>query len=235
LAELPSETEFSDEVPQLEFVVMRPMQEADYFIEIPSLILHVLHYSYKYSKMEISRLLDERSSLIFSEFLLPDEVFQFLVKTLSLLFTPDLYFTATLNSSSPLFQIRSTLTISLIPNVANLKNYQAAINRITLNAVIQNAIPVSSAFYDGMIRNFAAKEVPHLFEIQHMRQNAELFMLSSSAANSQAVSKTLIDESEFFDSLSTVLFARLLKIEHGFMFVLLVAKKYFVAAAIVER
>jgi hypothetical protein len=185
--------------------------------------------------MEISRLLDERPSLIFSDFLLADEVFQFLVKNPTLLLRPDLYLAAILDSSSPLFQIGSTLAISLIPNAANLKNYQGAIDLITLNAAIESAIPVSSAFYDAMIRNFAASEVPHRFEIQYMRQNAELFMLSPSVANSQSVSKTLIDESEFFDSLSTVLFARLLKIEHGFMFVLLVAKKYFASAPTMER
>jgi hypothetical protein len=81
---------------------------------------------------------------------------------------------------------------------------------------------------------FAASESLHRFEVQEFGQLTDLFVLSPSVVNWKVFSELLFDSSTNFDSLRLLL-ERLVGIDHGFIFVLLITSQHFRSSAQLEQ
>jgi hypothetical protein len=216
--------------------LFRSFQEGDYFTEVPSLILEVVHYPAQYGKHDVTKLIEERRGLVLSNFLLAHGVIDFLAQNPTYLSKPDGYVSALLDSASPLFPIGEKLVTQVLPRCsASLRSYETAIALLRINGYsLPSAIPVSSAYYRAMMKASAGSDAPHRFEVQELNQLTELFLLSPSISNWRPFADVLSDVSEFFDSMR-LLFERLVGIGHGFLFVLLIAKAHLAVAPALER
>jgi hypothetical protein len=226
----------AEQYPQLAAVLNRSFQEGDYFTEVPSLILEVTRHHTQYSKHDITKLLEERRSIILSDFVLAESVFNFLHLNPIFLTKVDPYLSALLDCTSPLFAIGWQLATQLIPLCSNsLRNYDTPIALIRISGwSLPSAIPVSSAYFRAMMKAFAAHESLHRFEVQELAQLTELFLSNPSVPTWKPFSQALADSSEYCDLLR-LLVERLVGIPHGFVFVLLIANQHFKTSADFEQ
>jgi hypothetical protein len=218
-------------------VLFRTIQEGDYFTEVPSLILDIIRHPNQYVKQDVVRLLDDRRGIVLSDFVLAAEVFQFLKQNPEFLAKPEGYLAAILDASSPLFTIGANLAIDIFATVPGaLRGCQPAIDMLPIAGwSLSSAMEVSSAFYHAVAKAVEASESVHRFEVQELRQLADLFLLNPSADNGRRMARALIEASDLVDSVAGVLLGSLVGIEHGFVFVVQVANQYFNGAVEIEQ
>jgi hypothetical protein len=222
--------------PTLMPILFRSFQEGDYFTEVPSLILEVTRHHAQYSKHDVTKLLEERRSIVLSDFVLAESVFNFLNHNPGFLTKVDPYLSSILDCTSPLFAIGWQLATQLIPLCSSsLRSYDTLIAHIRISGYsLPSAIPVSSAYFRAMMRAFAAHESPHRFEVQELGQLTELFLTNPSISNWRLFAQALADSSEYCDSLR-LLVERLVGTGHGFIFVLLISNQHFTTSADFEQ
>jgi hypothetical protein len=218
--------------PQFGPVLFRTVQEGDDFTEVPSLILEIVRHHNQFARHDVVRLLEDRRNIVLSDFVLADEALKFLTQNPAFITKVDVYLSAILDAGSPLFQMGAPLAAALMMRAStSLRNYQSAIDMIPIKGYsLPGAMTLSSAFYRAMIKVFEASESAQRFEVQELRQIADLFLLNPSVGNCQHISKTLAEVSHFVDFVSGVLLGTLIGIEGQFIFVLLLANTYFASS-----
>jgi hypothetical protein len=230
-------TRTGEERPEFGFVLFRTIQEGDYFTEVPSLILEIIRHPKQCSRQDVVRLLDDRRGTVLSDFILAAEVFRFLKESPEFLSKPEGYLAAILDASSPLFAIGANVAPDIFARAPSaLQSCQPAIEMLPITGwSLSSAMEVSSAFYHAVAKAFEASESAHRFEVQELRQLADLFLLNPSPDTGLHMATALIEASELVDSVAGVLLGSLVGIGHGFVFVLQVANQYFKGAVETEQ
>jgi hypothetical protein len=226
----------SEQKPQLAPIVYRTFQEADYFTEVPSLILDIVAHHTQYPKADVVRLIDDRKVLILSEPILAETMVGFLRANPTFTSKVESFLPALLDPSSGLFVSGASWTVQLLSQwTGSLGNYESAMTLIRVGGYSPScSVPISSAYYRARLKLSPAGDSAQRLKMQELLQLTELFLQNPDSQTCQELSAVLVDSGKFFDSTSLLL-GRVAAIDSRFAWVAIVAGRYLAAVAEPQR
>jgi hypothetical protein len=222
----------TDQYPLISPVLYRQFQEADYFTEVPSVILDILSHCSQYPKASVVKLLEERRPLILSNCVLAQEVIWFLSENLSYVSKPEGYLPALLDPSSGLFVPAAPFTERLFEQcLGALGGLDQALTRIRIDGyAAASATSISSAYYRARAKASVAGDSAELLQTQEFLQLIEIFLLNPTASICRELSRILEAAARFLDAVG-ILIGRLLQSPGRFVWTVVLASSFYERAA----